>query len=174
MALKKLRRFWRRFQYIHPTKRHIVLITMCFWLSGITLWTIRKINNESGENIFIDENNFVVYEHKDPFNTVVHQTIAKWHQNDDKVIPKLFPKSNSVWKKYPENQLFAWHEVPLHSVRATVENNKTYSGEMGVPVVIPKHLQASAKERQSVHQLNVVASEMVSLNRRLPDVRHER
>ena len=173
--MKKLRRFWRRFQYIHPTKRHIVLITMCFWLSGITLWTIRKIHNESNENIFIDENNFVVYDHKDPFNTVVHQTIAKWHhQKSSGNLPKLFPKSNSVWKRYPEDQLHAWHEVPLHSVRAPVENNKTYSGEMGAPVIIPKHLQASAKERQSVHQLNVVASEMVSLNRRLPDVRHER
>ena len=174
-TMKKLRRLWRRIQYIHPTKRHIVLITICFWLSGITLWTIRKVhNNEEQDGIFIDENNFVVYEHKDPFNTVVHQTIAKWHQSDPKTIPKLFPHPTSKWRTYPENQLFAWHEVPLHSVRATVDNNKTYLGEMGVPVVIPKHLEASAKERQSVHQLNVVASELVSLNRRLPDIRHER
>ena len=31
-----------------------------------------------------------------------------------------------------------------------------------------------AKERYSKHQLNVVASEFVSLNRKLPDVRHDK
>ena len=45
---------------------------------------------------------------------------------------------------------------------------------MGVPVKIPDHLESLAKEKQSIHQLNVVASNLVSLNRRLPDVRHER
>ena len=170
--IKKCRRLFRRFQYIHPTKRHIVLISICFWFSGITLWSIRKFHPEDSE-VFIDNDNLVVYEHKDPFNTIMHQNIAKWHQNDT-TLPVLFPFENSKWRTYPANQLYSWAEVPLHSVRATVDNNRAYLGEMGVPVKIPKHLEAKAKERQSVHQLNVVASELVSLNRRLPDVRHER
>merc|ERR1719491_2514709 len=43
---------------------------------------------------------------------------------------------------------------------------------MGLPVIIPQNLQSQAKARQSIHQFNVVASELVSLNRRLPDVRN--
>ena len=54
-----------------------------------------------------------------------------------------------------------------------MDNNKTYSGEMGEPVNIPKNLESEAKKRYSKHQLNIVASDLVSLNRRLPDVRHE-
>ena len=45
---------------------------------------------------------------------------------------------------------------------------------MGIPVTIPKNLETEAKERYTKHQLNVVASDLVSLNRRLPDVRHEK
>ena len=44
---------------------------------------------------------------------------------------------------------------------------------MGEPVDIPKNLQSEAKKLYSKHQLNIVASDLVSLNRRLPDVRHE-
>ena len=43
---------------------------------------------------------------------------------------------------------------------------------MGIPVIIPQSLQNQAKVRQSIHNFNVVASELVSLNRRLPDVRN--
>ena len=44
---------------------------------------------------------------------------------------------------------------------------------MGEPVDIPRNLQSEAKKLYSKHQLNIVASDLVSLNRRLPDVRHE-
>merc|ERR1712080_150966 len=83
-VVKKLRRFWRRFQYIHPTKRHVILITACFWVSGITLWSVRQTGNgPPGHHIFIDDH-FIVYdEHKDPFNTVIHKTIEQWHLNDN-------------------------------------------------------------------------------------------
>ena len=43
---------------------------------------------------------------------------------------------------------------------------------MGIPVIIPQSLQNQAKVRQSIHHFNVVASELVSLNRRLLDVRN--
>ena len=109
---------------------------------------------------------------KSPFNTVIHQKIAQWH-NDDKIRPKLLAEADSKWRFYPKKELHAWHEVPIHSVRALVDNNKTYHGEMGSEVIIPPSLQTQAKSRQSIHQLNVVASELVSLNRRLPDVRSD-
>ena len=175
MIRKKFRRFFRKFQYIHPTQRHILLITTCFWVSAVTLWTIQKSNysSESVDDLYIDGDNLIIYERiKDPFNTVIHKQIAKWHSDDSETQPKLLPKPGSKWKHYPKGELFAWRDVPLHSVRALVDNNKIYLGEMGEPVEIPQNLKSQAKSRQSIHQLNVVASELVSLNRRLADVRN--
>ena len=104
--------------------------------------------------------------------SVIHQKISEWHHDDEGQLPKLLAEVGSKWKHYPKAELFAWRDGPLHSVRALVDNNKTYHGEMGLPVIVPQNLQSQAKARQSIHQLNVVASDLVSLNRRLPDVRN--
>ena len=114
-SVKIFRRFFRRYHYIHPNKRHILLITICFWLSGITLWTFRAIHDEP--ILVINSVNTNPY----------YATIESWHKNDS-ILPKLFPSKTSKWKYYPKSELFAWHEVPLHSVRALVNNNKTYLG----------------------------------------------
>ncbi|GAA6067453.1 polypeptide N-acetylgalactosaminyltransferase 1 [Tachysurus ichikawai] len=44
-------------------------------------------------------------------------------------------------------------------------------GEMGKPVVIPKEHQEKMKEMFKINQFNLMASEMIALNRSLPDVR---
>ncbi|KFZ68703.1 Polypeptide N-acetylgalactosaminyltransferase 1, partial [Podiceps cristatus] len=46
-------------------------------------------------------------------------------------------------------------------------------GEMGKPVVIPKEEQEKMKEMFKINQFNLMASEMIALNRSLPDVRLE-
>lgn len=46
-------------------------------------------------------------------------------------------------------------------------------GEMGKPVVIPKEQQEKMKEMFKINQFNLMASEMIALNRSLPDVRLE-
>ncbi|KAH0500296.1 Polypeptide N-acetylgalactosaminyltransferase 1 [Microtus ochrogaster] len=46
-------------------------------------------------------------------------------------------------------------------------------GEMGKPVVIPKEDQEKMKEMFKINQFNLMASEMIALNRSLPDVRLE-
>uniref|UniRef100_A0A3B3QKV5 Polypeptide N-acetylgalactosaminyltransferase n=1 Tax=Paramormyrops kingsleyae TaxID=1676925 RepID=A0A3B3QKV5_9TELE len=46
-------------------------------------------------------------------------------------------------------------------------------GEMGKPVVIPKENQEKMKELFKINQFNLMASEMIALNRSLPDVRLE-
>ncbi|CAH1790273.1 unnamed protein product [Owenia fusiformis] len=46
-------------------------------------------------------------------------------------------------------------------------------GEMGKAVVIPPDLQAKSKEMFKINQFNLMASEMIRLNRTLPDVRME-
>jgi hypothetical protein len=168
-----LRRLGRRFQYVHPTKRHIILITLCFWLSGIALWSIRHFDGDTNGDYMEDTDLFWRSKNLNNYDSVVHQRIRKLHESDT-VRPKLYPGDNPKWQYYPVTELFAWADIPAHSVRALVNNNKTYHGEMGEAVKVPADLEAEAKARQSIHQLNVVASELVSLNRRLPDVRHER
>ena len=44
-------------------------------------------------------------------------------------------------------------------------------GEMGKPVVIPKEDQEKMKQMFKISQFNLMASEMIALNRSLPDVR---
>lgn len=46
-------------------------------------------------------------------------------------------------------------------------------GEMGKPVVIPKEDQEKMKDMFKINQFNLMASEMIALNRSLPDVRLE-
>ena len=46
-------------------------------------------------------------------------------------------------------------------------------GEGGKPVVIPKDNQEKMKEMFKINQFNLMASEMIALNRSLPDVRLE-
>jgi hypothetical protein len=44
---------------------------------------------------------------------------------------------------------------------------------MGKPVVVPPELRTKAKGDFHIHQFNVVASNLISPNRHLPDYRNE-
>ncbi|XP_013383815.1 polypeptide N-acetylgalactosaminyltransferase 1 [Lingula anatina] len=46
-------------------------------------------------------------------------------------------------------------------------------GEMGKPVIIPEDKKAESKEMFKINQFNLMASDMIALNRTLPDVRME-
>lgn len=52
-----------------------------------------------------------------------------------------------------------------------IQRFPTGPGEMGKPVVIPLDRQAESKEKFKINQFNLVASDMISLNRSLPDYR---
>lgn len=52
-------------------------------------------------------------------------------------------------------------------------NPSSWPGENGKPVVIPKQLKKEAEDRFKENQFNVVASELVALNRSVPDQRSE-
>ena len=45
---------------------------------------------------------------------------------------------------------------------------------MGKPVIIDKSLEEEKNEKFKINQFNLMASEMISLNRSLPDVRMQR
>jgi len=46
-------------------------------------------------------------------------------------------------------------------------------GEMGRPVVISEDRQVEMKEKFSINQFNLLATDLISANRSLPDVRME-
>ena len=56
------------------------------------------------------------------------------------------------------------------------EHNGTVSdfGEFGKAVTLPQNLIKQSKAKMSLHQLDVVASDIMSLNRKLNDMRNSR
>uniref|UniRef100_A0A8C6D9Z9 Polypeptide N-acetylgalactosaminyltransferase n=1 Tax=Moschus moschiferus TaxID=68415 RepID=A0A8C6D9Z9_MOSMO len=64
--------------------------------------------------------------------------------------------------------------LPAGDVLEPVQKPHEGPGEMGKPVVIPKEDQEKMKEMFKINQFNLMASEMMALNRSLPDVRLER
>ncbi|EDW75603.2 uncharacterized protein Dwil_GK23729, isoform C [Drosophila willistoni] len=60
-----------------------------------------------------------------------------------------------------------WFQAP------TVREQHGQPGEMGKPVKIPADMKEVMKEKFKENQFNLLASDMISLNRSLTDVRHE-
>lgn len=78
-----------------------------------------------------------------------------------------FPTSG-ISKTYRPQQLKFWRAAPL------VSDVYGRPGEMGKPVKIPAEKHALMKEKFKENQFNLMASDMISLNRSLVDVRHDK
>ena len=76
-----------------------------------------------------------------------------------------FEPPKSQWEGYMKSALKKWKPAP------TVTRNKGQPGEMGKAVVIPKDREEEKKEKFKINQFNLLASEMIALNRSLADVR---
>ncbi|XP_022425448.1 polypeptide N-acetylgalactosaminyltransferase 13 isoform X1 [Delphinapterus leucas] len=61
----------------------------------------------------------------------------------------------------------------LPALRAVISRNQEGPGEMGKAVLIPKDDQEKMKELFKINQFNLMASDLIALNRSLPDVRLE-
>lgn len=66
---------------------------------------------------------------------------------------------------YPRDKLRSWTKAKV------VAKNKGMAGEMGKAVAIPPDKEEEKKEKFKINQFNLMASEMISLNRSLQDVR---
>lgn len=71
-----------------------------------------------------------------------------------------------ISRTYRTTELKKWR--PL----AEVAENYGKPGERGKPVKIPPQMQELAKEKFKENQFNLLASDMIWLNRSLTDVRH--
>ena len=69
------------------------------------------------------------------------------------------------WDGYPDHLLRHWKPVP------PVPKQKGHPGEGGTAVKVPESREDERKEKFKINQFNLVASEMISLNRSLQDVR---
>ncbi|KAM8716939.1 hypothetical protein ACLKA7_003756 [Drosophila subpalustris] len=75
--------------------------------------------------------------------------------------------SGGISMTYRSLVLKKWFQAP------TVREAKGKPGEMGKPVKIPADMKDLMKEKFKENQFNLLASDMISLNRSLTDVRHE-
>ncbi|XP_065355728.1 polypeptide N-acetylgalactosaminyltransferase 5 isoform X1 [Calliphora vicina] len=75
--------------------------------------------------------------------------------------------SGGISATYRSTILRKWYSAP------TIKEHKGKPGEMGKPVKIPPEMKELTKEKFKENQFNLVASDMISLNRSLTDVRHE-
>ena len=63
--------------------------------------------------------------------------------------------------------------ISFFHVFVALKPQPTFPGDNGRGVGIPKDRQAESKELFKINQFNLVASDMMSLNRTLPDYRME-
>ncbi|XP_017954110.1 polypeptide N-acetylgalactosaminyltransferase 5 isoform X2 [Drosophila navojoa] len=75
--------------------------------------------------------------------------------------------SGGISMTYRSVVLKKWFQAP------TVREARGKPGEMGKPVKIPADMKDLMKEKFKENQFNLLASDMISLNRSLTDVRHE-
>lgn len=75
--------------------------------------------------------------------------------------------SGGISMTYRSTVLRKWSPAP------TVKEVKDNQGEMGRAVKLPADLKELAKSKFKENQFNLVASDMISLNRSLTDVRYE-
>jgi polypeptide N-acetylgalactosaminyltransferase len=67
--------------------------------------------------------------------------------------------------QYPKGHLHLWEKA------ATVTESSGSPGEMGKPVKLPPAIERLVADKFKLNQFNVLASDAISLNRSLPDVR---
>lgn len=67
--------------------------------------------------------------------------------------------------KYPISELHLWEKAPV------IRENHGSPGEMGKAVKLPPAVERLVADKFKLNQFNVLASDAISLNRSLPDVR---
>ncbi|XP_055376433.1 polypeptide N-acetylgalactosaminyltransferase 5 isoform X2 [Condylostylus longicornis] len=116
-----------------------------------------QIQPESGK--LVDEDSMVDESEIDTDKNADGSNINNSNNNNNNGITVSLTYRSVVLKK--------WKPVP------PVKEIRGKPGEMGRPVKIPGEMQELMKEKFKENQFNLLASDMISINRSLADVRHE-
>jgi len=79
-------------------------------------------------------------------------------------------ETTEITINYPLDNLVQWKPLPLLNLK---ERKVMLPGEMGSAVDIPDNRKEEVEKMFPINQFNLVASEMISLNRSLTDARHQ-
>ncbi|XP_031622984.1 polypeptide N-acetylgalactosaminyltransferase 13-like [Contarinia nasturtii] len=91
--------------------------------------------------------------------SLIHAKAPKYHKNADGFL-------DLVPEKYADSELVEWTPAPPPISRPDEPGN------LGQAVVVPEERKEEATKRFSENQFNIIANEMMSLNRSMPDVRY--
>ena len=192
------RRTFVKWKHLIPNKekRFIRFLHHCILLGGILSITVFILVSNSNDRSDTPNNisnnqqlHKVTSKHTETLlesELPVYKYIRSWtlkNINDTSELPVLSSLKDKSWLTYSKNELFRWNELPIHFVHEALQRlskssdsiyeNGTY-GDLGAAVVVPKTLVKESKSKMSLHQLNLVASDIMSLNRRLGDQRNPR
>ena len=184
---------WRKcvkMKYINPLKkqqttflRQIVFFCGCSFVFIFLLFSSIRNNNSVLNDfplyIFADDSN------PESIQAEVYEVISSWtlqENQDTSRLPILSSFRDKSWLYYPKSELLEWHDVPnnfvhdqLKRLPSTISVGKNMSyGDLGNPIFLKDDLLTESKSKMSLYQLNVVASDLMSLNRRLKDMRPSR
>ncbi|XP_063698586.1 polypeptide N-acetylgalactosaminyltransferase 5 isoform X2 [Culicoides brevitarsis] len=149
----------------------IIVLTSLVWLL-IDVILIMNYTDCIGSNSFLCKKSG---EYDVELPKAAHQVQDNSIDDDSLVNEEEIDTNNSmddhsdihVSQTYKPSTLKKWRVVP------PVQENYGKPGEHGKPVRIPPSQQALMKEKFKENQFNLLASDMIMLNRSLADVRHE-
>ncbi len=141
-------------------------VTALSALSGtlvITLWLSRG-----------DKNSY--FHAWETAKTAVHREIDRWHlSGDPQSLPRLSPLASPRWRGYESDRLHEWSEpASLDEDNDEQHLGLRRPGDQGSPVEIPADKEAEAARMSVKYHINLVASDMIPLDRTLKDYRNPR
>ena len=186
-----------KWRYLFCSKASFTISTLIWSVVGVLTMAF-IVSTNIKQNIFMDTslpempNNYNINERlKANYSTKerVYKTLESWQlsaHSDINKLPKLSSMRDDRWKHYPSDQLFDWIEKPFNFVDERlklldIENQKEFGyyskeyskyGDLGAPIELKGNLREESSAKFSTHQIDVVASNVMSLNRRLQEVRN--
>lgn len=149
---------------IHTCK--VILGTSLVWLLVFValLTFFSDCSSGSGWGCAPSASPMAEVKHAPVANAQVSPVLEKQVEANEVVIPK---KEDADHQKYRRSQLALWNPAPH------VAEKPGLPGERGKAVIVPADQEAIMKEKFKLNQFNLMASDMISLNRSLTDVRLE-
>ena len=166
MVSFSLSRCWQRLflRWRHSPNRLLLVIFVFTWVGVLSMY---KVNVDHHEVVSGHSVQSRLFGNPASFRTVIHDLVDSWHEDDSERTPLLSAKSDKQWQGYPLEDMSGYRDPEL------ITSKPGSPGDLGSPVVLTDaRLKKQAEQERSKHQLNLVASDLVPLDRALPDARN--